>query len=57
MGVLRSVVGRSVRTAGRALEKAVFGNLDDDDEKKKPAPPPDPFAKLKAAEAARKKPR
>lgn len=56
MGAFTSLAGRALkkaaRSAGKAIEHAVFGNLDDDDEK--PAAPPDPFAKLKAAEAERK---
>jgi hypothetical protein len=60
MGVFTSLVGRAVkkaaRSAGKALGNAVFGDLDEDDEQKKTAPP-DPFAKLKAAEAAKRKER
>jgi hypothetical protein len=49
--------GKTVDLAGRAVERVLFGNLDDDEDgkaKKKPEPPADPFAKLKAAEAAQK---
>jgi hypothetical protein len=39
---------------GKALQKALFGDLDADDAPSDETPPADPFAKLKAAEAEKK---
>jgi hypothetical protein len=39
---------------GKALQKALFGDLDEDDARSEETPPADPFAKLKAAEAEKK---
>jgi hypothetical protein len=39
---------------GKALQKALFGDLDEDDAPSEETPPVDPFAKLKAAEAEKK---
>lgn len=44
----------AVRIVGKALEKALFGDLDEDDAPSDETPPADPFAKLKAAEAEKK---
>jgi hypothetical protein len=56
----RKAVKKAARTAidsaGKAISRVLFGNLDDDDEAKNPAEAemPDPFAKLKAAEAEKR---
>jgi len=44
----------AVRMVGKALQKALFGDLDADDAPSDETPPADPFAKLKAAEAEKK---
>jgi hypothetical protein len=48
--------GKAMGAAGKALERALFGDLDADVAPKKDDETPrvDPFAKLKAAEAAQK---
>ena len=55
----RKAVKKAARTAidsaGKAVERVLFGKLDDDEDEKAAEPEkPDPFAKLKAAEAEKK---
>jgi hypothetical protein len=52
-GLERRALKKAAKTAGKALGRLVFGDLDED-EAKKEEEKPDPFAKLKAAEAERK---
>ncbi len=44
--------GKAMHSAGKAVGRALFGDLDEGEERESapPATPPDPFAKLKAAE-------
>ncbi|HEY5241712.1 MAG TPA: hypothetical protein VIJ22_09615 [Polyangiaceae bacterium] len=46
--------GRLVGGVGKALERALFGDLEDNSEAPAEKAPADPFAKLKAAEAEKK---
>src|ERR1700709_361326 len=52
--------GKTLDYAGKKLEEALFGDASDDDDEespsssKKPATKPDPFAKVKADQAAEK---
>jgi hypothetical protein len=46
--------GRAVGSVGKAIEKALFGDAEEAEPPSEKAPP-DPFAKLKAAEAEKKK--
>jgi len=54
MGVWKVLTRKMVGGVGKAIEKALFGDLDEVDAPAEKAPP-DPFAKLKAAEAEKKK--
>jgi hypothetical protein len=54
MGVWTSLARRAVRKAARTIEKALLGAAEEADERAEKAPP-DPFAKLKAAEAEKKR--
>jgi hypothetical protein len=53
MGVWKLLTRKMVGGVGKALEKALFGDLDEADGPKET--PADPFAKLKAAEAEKKR--
>jgi hypothetical protein len=48
----RKAAKKAAGSVGKAIEKALFGDLDEKDEISEEAP--DPFAKLKAAEAEKK---
>jgi hypothetical protein len=54
MGVWKLLARKMVGGAGKAIEKALFGDLDEVDAPPKETPA-DPFAKLKAAEAEKKR--
>jgi hypothetical protein len=54
MGVWKLLAGKMAGGVGKAIEKALFGDLDEVDAPSKKAPA-DPFAKLKAAEAEKNK--
>jgi hypothetical protein len=44
----------AIDSAGKAIGRVLFGNLDDDETKPAEEQKPDPFAKLKAAEAEKR---